>query len=105
MKDRGYPPKEEWGTGPWQDEDDRYEWRRGDLVCLIIRNPAGALCGYVGVPEGHPWHGQPYGDLDADVHGGLTYSGGCQGHICHEPKSGEGEVWWLGFATAAVELS
>lgn len=32
------------------------------------------LCGYLAVPEGHPWYGKHYGDIGADVHGGLTYS-------------------------------
>ncbi|DAZ90110.1 Uncharacterised protein [Mycobacteroides abscessus subsp. bolletii] len=29
--------------------------------------------GYVLVPEGHPWHGVPYFDIDVVVHGSLTY--------------------------------
>lgn len=58
----------------------------------------GAWCGYVGVPPGHPWHGQPYDDVDAGVHGGLTYAEACQGSVCHVPKPGEpDDVWWLGF--------
>lgn len=35
----------------------------------------GAVNGYVQIPEGHPWHGKSYDDIDVDVHGGLTY--GC----------------------------
>jgi hypothetical protein len=32
------------------------------------------------------------------VHGGLTYSGKCQGAICHMPKPGQPDnVWWFGF--------
>jgi hypothetical protein len=96
-------PKSEWGPGPWQDEPDRLEWRcegTPRLPCLIVRaNVTGALCGYVGVPEGHPWHGAGYG-LEADVHGGVTYGAPCDpdGHICHEPRTGEpAEVWWIGF--------
>jgi len=35
---------------------------------------------------------------DVDVHGGLTYSGRCSGHICHVAQPGEpDDVWWFGF--------
>lgn len=97
-------PKDKWGPGPWQQEPDREEWRDTDtgLPCLIVRAPTtGSLCGYVGVPPGHPWHGVDYSGADASVHGGLTYSDRCAGHICHVPAPGEpDDVWWLGFDTA-----
>jgi len=78
------------------------------LPCLAHRGPCGALCGYVGVPEGHPWHGKPYGTVDAQAHGGLTFSDRCveavtdDGHgICHKVEPGEDDaVWWLGFDCA-----
>jgi hypothetical protein len=95
-----------WARGPWDDEPDRIEWRTEvGYVGLVHRNAAGALCGYVAVPPGHPRHGVRYQDLfgqhDLDCHGGLTYSGPCQGHICHEPEPGEPEdVWLLGFDCA-----
>lgn len=96
--------KSEWKRGEWDNEPDRIEWRSGDLACLIVRSKStGALCGYVGVPAGHPWHGQKYGSdaLDSvEIHGGLTYSAPCVegGHICHVPQPGEpDEVWWQGF--------
>jgi hypothetical protein len=97
--------KSTWGPGPWQDEPDKEQWQDAatGLACLIKRNTFGALCGYVGVPEGHPWHGKGYGDVPAEAHGGLTYADSCQegpeGHtICHVPAPGEPEpLWWLGF--------
>jgi hypothetical protein len=96
--------KSSWPPGPWRDEPDREEWRANGFPCLIVRGPSGALCGYVGVPPGHPWHGKDWGDLDGvHVHGGLTYSDRCQenGEICHVAKPGEPEdVWWLGFDCA-----
>ena len=54
--------KASWGPGPWQDEPDKEQFADEvtGYACLIKRNPAGALCGYVGVPEGHPWHGSGY---------------------------------------------
>ncbi len=99
---RGYPPRSEWGPGPWQDEPDLVEWRdEAGTPCLIARGPMGALCGYVGLSPGHPWHGKEYSELpDPDVHGGLTFSSACQegGKICHVARPGEPEeVWWLGF--------
>lgn len=92
-----------WPAGPWDGEPDRKEWRYKGLPCLIVRNRFGALCGYVGVSPGHPWHEKPYQDIDADVHGRLTYSDSCAegGPICHVPLPGEPDtVWWLGFDCA-----
>lgn len=94
-----------WGDGPWQAEPDKEQWQDAatGLACLVKRNCLGALCGYVGVPEGHPWHGKGYDDVDPEVHGGLTYAGACQdgpdgSTICHVPGPGEPEhLWWLGF--------
>ena len=93
--------------GPWAGEPDRKQWidQATGLDCLIVRNTeAGNLCGYVGVPPGHPAHGKEYGHDDykffgaVEVHGGLTYSDKCAGHICHEPEPGrEHDIWWLGF--------
>lgn len=49
--------KSDWGDGPWQGEPDRVEWRLLGFKCLILRGPMGTLCGYVGVPPGHPCYG------------------------------------------------
>jgi hypothetical protein len=94
-----------WVDGPWMHEPDRIEWRHEaapSLACLIVRGHLGALCGYVGLPPGHPWHGKDYGadDMSPDVHGGLTFAAPCDedGRICHVPQPGEpADVWWLGF--------
>jgi len=41
---------------------------------------------------------EPRPDVALNVHGGLTYSAACGGHICHVPKEGEPDnVWWFGF--------
>ena len=97
--------KAAWGPGPWQDEPDKEQFPDAvtGLPCLVKRDPFGSLCGYVGVSEDHPWFGKGYGDVDADVHGGLTFADICQegdeAHaICHIPGPGEPDrVWWLGF--------
>lgn len=103
--------KSSWGPGPWQGEPDKKQWtdQATGLPCLIKRNDGGALCGYVGVPEGHPWYRADYSHVDPhpEVHGGLTYADFCmeEGNqaktICHIPEPGEPDnVWWLGFDCA-----
>lgn len=103
-----YIDKSAWQRGEWDDEPDRLEWRSEKtpgLALLIVRSPStGSLCGYVGVPPGHPWHGKGCGwdddGIEAEVHGGLNYAAKCQegGRICHVPRAGESpDVWWLGF--------
>jgi hypothetical protein len=111
--------KANWAPGPWMDEPDKIQWPDDatSLPCLIVRNRMGALCGYVGVPAGHPWHGKDYDDIGRydpkpedydpdwypDVHGGLTFASGCSHGdpaktICHVPGDGEpDDMWWLGF--------
>jgi hypothetical protein len=92
--------KSQWGPGPWQTEPDRVEWEHAGLPCLAVRNHFGTWCGYAAVPPGHPLHGQTYHDVDVYVHGGVTYTNRCAGHICHVPKPGEpDDVWWFGFDT------
>ena len=91
--------KSKWGPGPWQSEPDRWEGEHEGFPLLITRvEHSGHLCGYVAVPPGHPWHGKSYDDVNAEVHGGITYAEACSGDVCHVPKPGEpDDVWWLGF--------
>jgi hypothetical protein len=103
--------KSAWGPGLWQDEPDKKQWtdQATGLPCLLKRNRAGALCGYVGMSEGHPWHGKDWTEVEPfpEVHGGLTYAAPCMEDgdqartICHIPEPGEPDnVWWLGFDCA-----
>lgn len=112
--------KSEWIDGPWKSEPDKMQWQdeATGLPCLIVRNRGGALCGYVGVPEGHPCFEVDYSDGTSlhtvdddynhiDVHGGLTFSDFCADtddesrDVCHVPGPGEPDrVWWLGFNCA-----
>jgi len=87
-----------WPSGPWDKEPDRKQWldQATGFACLIVRGHRGNLCGYVGVPEGHPAYQRDYNDVSAGVHGGLTYADHCSGRICHE-VDGDDRVWWLGF--------
>jgi hypothetical protein len=93
--------------GPWHDEPDKKVWvdEATGYDCMIVRNPSGALCGYVAVPPGHPNHGKSYwsdeGGPGVDVHGGLTYAAACADIICHVPQPGQpDDVWWFGFDCA-----
>jgi hypothetical protein len=92
-----------WPSGPWDSEPDRIEWRMSEppgYPCLIVRGPLGALCGYVGVPPGHPAHSKTGDEVEVSVHGGVTFADRCSGRVCHVPRPGEPEdVWWLGFDT------
>lgn len=94
----------DWGEGPWQNEPNYVPaFRHASLLCLLHRGGSGAWCGYVGVEPEHPVHGLDYNAVhellpNLEVHGGLTYSEQCAGHICHVPEPGEtDDVWWLGF--------
>lgn len=84
----------------WLTEPDRLEFESHGFPCLIRRTPAKILCGYVAVPPSHPLHGKSWidDDLDLSAHGGLNFSGECEGDICHVPNPGEPDnVWWFGF--------
>lgn len=99
--------KSTWGKGEWQYEPDKKQWSDEETgyPCLIVRNQYGALCGYVGVSEGHPLFGKHYDRAEVEVHGGLTFSDRCtpsadESHgICHIDPSND-NVWWLGFDCA-----
>ena len=104
--------KSGWGEGPWNDEPDKLQWQdeKTGLPCLIVRNrKMGNWCGYVGVPDGHPFYDMPDDEAQnmVEVHGGLTFSSFCQETdseregVCHVPGEGEPDnVWWLGFDCA-----
>ncbi len=62
--------KSQWGKGLWQDEPDELQWvdEATGLTCLILRNPVGAFCGYVGVPETHPGYKIAYDGTTDEEH-------------------------------------
>lgn len=104
--------KSAWGEGPWQDEPDKRQWvdEATGLPCLIVRGGGGALCGYVGISQGHPLFEKDWSDVDVDLdcHGGLTFANHCCPHpdnegrgVCHVVEAGDDDnVWWLGFDCA-----
>jgi hypothetical protein len=92
--------RKQWPSGEWDNEPDRVEWTddKTGLPCLAVRGHLGALCGYVGVPKGHPLYGLKRDaalGLDLQAHGGINYAKGCSGVICHSKPSDP--RWWLGF--------
>jgi hypothetical protein len=63
------------------------EWTHKGLKCAICRGKM-SLCGYVHVPKDHPHASKQYDDVDANVHGGLTFR-------CKAMNGGA----WFGFDT------
>jgi hypothetical protein len=85
--------------GPWKDEPDRVAFEAHGFACVALRPHAstGNLCGYVGVPEGHPWHGKDYDRIGADAHGGLTYAAKARWPVT---AGDDDRRWWVGFDCA-----
>ena len=56
--------KSQWFRGEWDNEPDKMQFtdEETSLPCLIVRNDGGALCGYVGVSDGHPFFAKHYND-------------------------------------------
>lgn len=59
----------------------------------VTHNDSGSRCGYVKVEAGHPWHGKGIGDIDACVHGGISFA--APDKECG--KGGADTGWWVGF--------
>lgn len=89
-----YPPRSQWQDGPWMTEPDLVEWRTNEVPypLMIVRGSLGSLCGYVGVPPGHPFHRR-------DVRtSNITWSAPCGGLMA--PTGEPPACWWLGFDCA-----
>jgi hypothetical protein len=80
---------------PDENEKERRWLSKVGYQCLAYRHPSLLhWCGYVGLPEGHASHGKGYDDIDANVHGGLTYA------RSHAPYCEPDGCWWIGFDCA-----
>ena len=79
--------------GPWTTEPDFLDGTTNGYKWEIHRNRSGVLCGYIYLPQGHPWYGKPYDDIPAEVHGGLTFS---DGNFTEPTEDG----WKIGFDCA-----
>ena len=64
------------GRKLWEYEPDKVTFEYEGIKCEVIRSKEiGHLCGYVTLPEGHPWANLTTWDLiDVDVHGGITFA-------------------------------
>lgn len=93
-----YPPKSEWGDGPWQTEQDELAWRdfMSGYDCLIRRHLFhGQLNGYVRLPVKNKLYRAGYDAVhrrlpELNIHGGITFAGQLAGRRGH----------WVGFDTA-----
>lgn len=97
-----FPPRSAWGEGPWMAEPDLVEWRDAatPYPLLIVRGDIGALCGYVGVPPGHPGHGQ-----NAQI--SISSEGITARRCCHglfAPTGEPPDCWWLGFDCGHIHV-
>lgn len=77
----------------WKTEPNEYKFEHRGVLCQILRHPELLhLCGYIRVPDGHPWDKMDYDECDREyntgVHGGLTYA--------HREDDG----YWIGFDCA-----
>lgn len=67
------------------------EWVHAGLDCAVVQAREGMhRCGYVRVPSNHPAYNVDYNNVEADVHGGLTFG----------QADDEGNGWWFGFDCA-----
>lgn len=87
---------------PWELEPDHVSLMNSDGYHMLInRNWSKALCGYVGVPETHPYYGIT--DIfdkrlsSLQVHGGVTYS---RPGSEHNLESDNEDLWYIGFDCA-----
>lgn len=87
--------KKGWGEGPWQHEPDKVQWvdPTTGYACLIVRGPVGALCGYVGVPKGHPAYGLSYDGSTQEDHD--AYRAALRKHI--RAERGKPTEEWVPF--------
>lgn len=75
------------------EEGDERRWTYRGIACHVLRYERGSghWCGYVQIPDDHPWrHFSAPETEDLDVHGGLTGGGG----------HGEENESWIGFDCA-----
>lgn len=60
--------------------------------CVVLFQPYGWRCGYVGVPKGHPCYEKSYDEMEEiKCHGGLTYAAGA---LAGQEQT---DLWWFGF--------
>ena len=68
------------------------------VECNDLRpgNQATWFNGYLGVSRDHPWWRKGINEIEAEVHGGVTYTS----HRNPVHGSEKNDVWWVGFTTS-----
>lgn len=64
------------------------------LRAVVVHDSVLQLCGYVGVPVGHPLYGIDHRLIFLNVHGGTSHSGNSRSYPT------VGDLHWFGFDTA-----
>lgn len=62
-----------------------------DYECIVVMTPMGHRCGYVALPEDHPYAELRYDDFYIECHGGITWASGCF------PDGSRPDHDWIGF--------
>lgn len=102
-------PNKHLPKGIWQQEPDKVVWidEVTKLDCMLLRNDLGSWCGYVGVPESHPYFGLSCSRVEFAFEREINFSDSCQAgasedekFVCHCRAHGHGETWWFGFHCA-----
>lgn len=77
---------------PWETEGDSKEWEAHGYRCSIKRvKRSGHLCGYVTIPDSHPWFGLTFSDnvtpiADPDMDHGSIISAFCHALSDDKPE-------------------
>lgn len=76
----------------WRTGAPRYDGAWG----MVVLNAMGFRCGYVHLPDGHPWMGLDPANVPADAHGGINFAGA---YPADQLDNGDGVPpgWWIGF--------
>lgn len=96
--------------GAWSQEPDKVVWidEVTKLDCMLLRNDLGTWCGYVGVPETHPYFGLDCKRVEFAFEREIDFSSTCkvgasedEKVVCHCRTYEHGETWWFGFNLAS----
>jgi hypothetical protein len=69
-----------------------------DYEYVITHNSKGYRCGYIKLQPDHPWSGKDALDINAAVHGGITFAESDK--PCEENPHEEDVHYWVGFDCA-----
>ena len=70
-------------------QEERFEYK--GFPCVVLFQPMGFRCGYVGLPKGNKYFGKDYDFIPVDCHCGLTYS---DSRLALQEDT---DKWWIGF--------